>query len=385
MHITVKPTSFQCNLKCDYCFYLAKEEQFSYQPRMDEHTLKAFIKNYIDSAGDIVNFTWQGGEPTLAGLDYFRKVTALQQEYSGTKKINNALQTNGLLLDDEWCLFLKKNNFLVGISIDGPEHLHNRYRITGSGRGTFDKVMNAINLLKEHQVEFNTLTVINNYNVHYPLEVYEFLKKIGSRHMQFIELLETTHPNANKNHSLNEFSVIEFSVPPVRYGNFMSEIFKSWVKKDVGNIFIRQFESTISRVLGNGHTSCIFQEACRNNFVVEANGDVYECDHFVWPEYKLGNILSESLSSLESTQLTAQKQVLSRECQACMFKPLCNGGCPKHRINIGTGAKISYFCQGYKIMFGTMIPYLNAFVELSKHNIPLDNIMLIHDKIVSAP
>lgn len=384
MHITAKPTSYQCNLKCNYCFYLEKEEQFSYEPKMTDSTLKAFIENYIYSSGDVVNFTWQGGEPTLAGLDYFRQAVAFQQEFAGSKKINNALQTNGILLDDEWCRFLKKYNFLVGISVDGPEHLHNRYRVSGAGKGTFEKVMKAINRLTEYQVDFNTLTVINNYNVHYPLEVYEFLKQTGSRHMQFIELLETSEPNINFRQSSDDFSLIEFSVPSERYGQFISEIFKVWVKSDVGKIFIRQFESTISRVLGNGHTSCIFQEACRNNFVVEANGDVYECDHFVWPDYKIGNVFSTPLASLESTQLTAQKLVLAEECQTCLYRSLCNGGCPKHRISKGTSAKISYFCQGYKVMFGTMTPFLNAFVELARHNIPLDNIMLIHDKIVSA-
>ncbi|EGM2345321.1 anaerobic sulfatase maturase [Salmonella enterica] len=381
MHTTIKPTSYQCNLKCEYCFYLDKEEQFNYYPVMDDITLKAFIKNYIDSSANDVNFTWQGGEPTLAGLDFFRKAIVWQQEFAGDKKINNALQTNGIFLNKDWCSFLKENNFLVGISIDGPEQLHDRYRTTGSGKGTFKKVMAAISLLKEYEIPFNTLTVINNFNVLNPLEVYDFLKDIGSQHMQFIELLETTEPNINFNQKHNDFQPVHFSVLPVLYGRFMSEVFKAWVKKDVGKIFIRQFESIISRVLGNGHTSCIFQEACRNNFVVESNGDIYECDHFVWPDYHLGNVFDNQLISLETTRLTAQKQVLSQECRQCMYKPLCNGGCPKHRINKGTGARISYFCEGYKTMFSTMLPYLNAFAELEKHNIPLTEIMKIHDKI----
>ncbi|GLR09608.1 anaerobic sulfatase maturase [Mixta theicola] len=381
MHITAKPTSYQCNLQCDYCFYLDKEAQFTYPPQMDDRTLKTFIRNYIDASEEAVYFTWQGGEPTLAGLDFFRKAVGWQQQFAGHKKIHNALQTNGILLNDEWCRFLKEHHFLVGISIDGPKELHDRYRLTRSGRGTFEKVMAAINLMKKHQVEFNTLTVINNDNVRHPLKVYAFLKSIGSRHMQFIELLETSEPNIHFAHSPDTFRLIDFSVPSADYGRFMAEIFKVWVRSDVGSIFIRQFESTISRVLGNGHTSCIFQESCRNNFVVESNGDVYECDHFVWPEYKIGNIFADSLASLESTRLTAQKQILAQECQQCIYKPLCGGGCPKHRINKGTGAKISYFCQGYKMMFSTMLPYLNAFVELAKHNIPLDNIMSIYDDI----
>ncbi|ENP5333412.1 anaerobic sulfatase maturase [Salmonella enterica] len=381
MHITAKPTSYQCNLQCDYCFYLDKEAQFTHSPRMDDQTLKTFIKSYIDASGEVVYFTWQGGEPTLAGLDFFRKAVTWQQQFSGSKKIHNALQTNGVLLNDEWCRFLKKHNFLIGISIDGPEELHNRYRVTRSGKGTFQKVMAAIERLKEHQIEFNTLTVINNINVHHPLDVYEFLKEIGSRHMQFIELLETSESNISFTHSLDTFRLIDFSVPSADYGRFMSAIFKVWVKKDVGKIFIRQFESTLSRVLGNGHTSCIFQEVCHNNFVIESNGDMYECDHFVWPEYRIGNIASDSLNAMESTKLTAQKQVLAQECINCSYRPLCNGGCPKHRISGGTGARISYFCQGYKIMFSSMTPYLNAFVELARHGIPLEHIMLINNEL----
>ncbi|QBX79797.1 anaerobic sulfatase maturase [Citrobacter tructae] len=384
MHITAKPTSYQCNLKCDYCFYLEKEAQFSHHAHMDELTLKNFIENYINAGGKEVYFTWQGGEPTLAGLNLFRQAVTWQQHFAGKKKIHNALQTNGILLNDEWCLFLKEHDFLVGISIDGPQALHDQYRLTRSGKGTFDKVMSAINLLKKHCIAFNTLTVVNNSNAHHPLEVYRFLKSIGSQHMQFIELLETSEPNINFNAPADTFHLIDFSVLPSDYGRFMSAIFTEWVKEDIGKVFVRQFESTISRVLGNGHTSCIFQASCRNNFVLESNGDIYECDHFVWPEFKVGNIANAELSLLESSRLSAQKQVLANECRECVYKPLCNGGCPKHRITRGTEARISYFCQGYQMMFATMVPYLNAFVELARHNVPLDYIMSINDKIASS-
>lgn len=381
MHITAKPASFQCNLRCDYCFYLGKETLFHHHPMMDDLTLKAFTEAYIRASGDDVYFTWQGGEPTLAGPEFFHKAIAYQQQFAGHKKIYNALQTNGILLNDEWCRFLKKHNFLVGISIDGPQPLHDRYRRSRSGKGTFDKVMSAIERLKKHGVEFNTLTVVNNINVHHPLEVYKFLKSIGSCHMQFIELLEACPLDEQTGAPTEISSVADFSVPAKEYGTFMSEVFRSWVREDVGRIFIRQFESTLSRVLGNGHTSCIFQEACRNNFILESGGDLYECDHFVWPEYKIGNIHSTALSSLESVRLTAQKQHIARECQECVYRPLCNGGCPKHRINEGTGARLSYFCPGYKIMFTTMLPYLNAFAELARHGIPLSHIMNIAEQI----
>lgn len=231
MHVTAKPSSFQCNLKCDYCFYLEKESQFTHEKWMDDSTLKEFIKQYIAASGNQVYFTWQGGEPTLAGLDFFRKVIHYQQRYAGQKRIFNALQTNGILLNNEWCAFLKEHEFLVGISIDGPQELHDRYRRSNSGNGTFAKVIAAIERLKSYQVEFNTLTVINNVNVHYPLEVYHFLKSIGSKHMQFIELLETGTPNIDfSGHSENTFRIIDFSVPPTAYGKFMSTIKTMWVK-----------------------------------------------------------------------------------------------------------------------------------------------------------
>lgn len=381
MHITAKPTSYQCNIQCDYCFYLDKEKQFTHQPWMDDATLKTFIKEYIASSGDAVYFTWQGGEPTMAGLDFFRKAVAWQQQFRQHKKIHNALQTNGILLNDEWCRFLKEHDFLVGISIDGPQELHDRYRQTRSGKGTFEKVMAAIERLKQHQVEFNTLTVVNHINARHPLVVYDFLKSIGSRHMQFIELLETGTPNVNFGSYNDTFQIIDFSVPPADYGNFMSAIFKAWVKKDVGKVFIRQFETFVSLFVGNGHSSCIFQQACRNNFVIESNGDLYECDHFVYPDYKIGNVFHDPLATLESTQLTKQKQVLAQECLRCTYKSICNGGCPKHRINKGTDGKISYFCAGYKILFATITPYMNAFAELARHRIPLEKIMELAEQI----
>ncbi|EII1316185.1 SPASM domain-containing protein [Escherichia coli] len=292
MHVTAKPSSFQCNLKCDYCFYLEKESQFTHEKWMDDSTLKEFIKQYIAASGNQVYFTWQGGEPTLAGLDFFRKVIHYQQRYAGQKRIFNALQTNGILLNNEWCAFLKEHEFLVGISI-----------------------------------------------------------------------------------SENTFRIIDFSVPPTAYGKFMSTIFMQWVKNDVGEIFIRQFESFVSRFLGNGHTSCIFQESCKDNLVVESNGDIYECDHFVYPQYKIGNINKSELKTMNSVQLTAQKKRISAKCQQCVYKPICNGGCPKHRITKVNNETVSYFCEGYKILFSTMVPYMNAMVELAKNRVPLYHIM----------
>ncbi|AZN35689.1 anaerobic sulfatase maturase [Iodobacter ciconiae] len=382
MHITAKPTSFQCNIRCDYCFYLEKKSQFTHTSWMDDETLEVFIRNYISASSHDVYFTWQGGEPTLAGLDFFRRAVQLQKRHGKDKKIFNALQTNGLLLNEEWCDFFREHNFLIGISIDGPRDLHNTYRKNRAGRGTFDKVMSAIELLKGYKIPFNTLTVVNNINVNYPLEVYEFLKSIGSNHIQFIELLETTKPNIKFCDVPINFNVINFSVPSDQYGHFMAKIFKTWVTQDVGTIFIRQFESFISRVLGNGHTSCVFQSKCQDNFIIESNGDIYECDHFVYPDYKIGNINQNSLNNLHSEKLSKEKGVLARECRECDYLSICNGGCPKHRIKLGDGAGVSYFCNGYKILFSTMVPYLNAMVELEKNKIPLVHIM--DDRIANA-
>lgn len=349
---------------------------------MNDHTLSVYIENYIAAAGHSVYFTWQGGEPTLAGLDFFRRVTELQQKYRGGKRIYNALQTNGILLNDAWCQFLKAHHFLVGISVDGPEVLHDRYRRTRSGKGTFTRVMRAIDLLKQYQIEFNTLTVVNSVNARYPGEVYAFLKSVGSRHMQFIELLETSEPNIYPGTTpSSSFIVKDFSVSPVDYGAFMSSVFQEWVRADVGTVFIRQFESLISCFLGNGHTSCVFQASCRNNFILEANGDIYECDQFVYPQYKTGNIHESDIRLMESRQLTALKTELCRECTQCIYLPVCNGGCPKHRIHKVCGGTKSYFCKGYKIFFNTTTPYMNAFVELARQGISLVHIMDIAEQI----
>ena len=318
----------------------------------------------------------------MAGLEFFRRAVQYQAHHGQGKKIFNALQTNGLLLNEEWCEFLKLHDFLVGISIDGPRELHESYRKTRAGRGTFDKVIAAIEMLKQHEIPFNTLTVVNDINVMHPLRVYEFLKSIGSCHMQFIELLETTEPNVRFCEAPAEAKIVHFSVPAAQYGHFMAELFKAWVTKDVGKIFIRQFESFISRVLGNGHTSCIFQARCQDNFVIESNGDLYECDHFVYPDYKIGNIKRDEISHLHSDKLSRKKGILARECRECAYVPICNGGCPKHRIKPGDGAGISYFCSGYQILFVTMVPYLNAMVELERHKVPLVHIM--DDRIAQA-
>lgn len=387
MHITAKPTSFNCNIKCDYCFYLEKEALFEPQQpaTMSDELLESFIKHYIQSSDKDVYFTWQGGEPTLSGLSFFEKIINLQSKYAQNKIIHNALQTNGILLNESWGGFLKKHNFLVGISIDGPKELHNIYRITRSGKGTFDQVMAAIDLLKRHQIPFNTLTVINNENVKHPLKVYNFLKSLGTEHIQFIELLETETLSetaipiwlADKQRIS---TVSHFSTPAIEYGRFMSSIFQEWVAKDVGSIFIRQFESFLSCFVGAGHTSCVFQARCGDNLVIESDGTLYECDHYVYPSYEMGNI-QNGLDNLHGQQVDKDKKSLSQKCLQCDYLKICNGGCPKHRINTGNGAGVSYFCEGYQILFSEMVPYMNAMATLMENGHPAWKIMDIVDDI----
>lgn len=369
MHITAKPTSYTCNIGCDYCFYLEKETFFHKNPPfMSDETLELFIKHYIFRSGSEVYFTWQGGEPTLAGIEFFEKVVELQQKYSVGKQIHNAFQTNGILLNNKWGDFFKRNDFLVGISIDGPKELHDVYRVSKSGKGTFDKVMKGIEILNKNEVAYNTITVINNVNVYHPDDVYQFLKTLGTQHFQFIELLET---NTFAAESIpiwlvddNKISgVCDFSTPALAYGQFMGHIFEQWIKDDIGEIFIRQFESFVSCYIGNGHTSCVFKPDCGEEWVLEANGTLYECDHFVFPDYTIGNI-EKGLDDLFGEKVFRAKRKLAAQCKCCDYLPICNGGCPKHRVNVGKGAGVSYFCEGYKHLFSKMVPYLNAMTSL---------------------
>lgn len=388
MHFTIKPVSAACNLQCDYCFYQPKEASMLPRGKMSLETLEQFVKFYIVACpSDHVYFTWQGGEPLLMSKDFYRKAFALQQKYAAGKHIENAIQTNATLIDEEWCQLFKEHNVLLGVSIDGPETMHDTYRKDKHQHGTFAKVMHGIELVKKHNIPFNTLTCINHSNYQHPLEVYHFLKNLGSTFMQFSEVIETTPENCDFDHVTGDYQAKEFSLPAAAYGDFMGEIFKEWVAQDIGTIVIRQFESIISRTLGMGHLSCVFEDKCPDNFVLEANGDIYECDQAVYPKYKLANLqqlqaipFKEVLSStnqasacttiLNTQRLNRHKSNLSAECQSCKYLHLCNGGCVKHRINLSGGVPHTYFCAGYKKLFAIMTPYLNTMVYLEDNKIP---------------
>ncbi|MDR9830109.1 anaerobic sulfatase maturase [Vibrio sp. FNV 38] len=367
-HVMAKPSGSVCNIDCEYCFYLEKEKLYPERQknwRMDEDTLEKFIQQYIDAqSGDAVQFAWQGGEPTLLGIEFYQKVIQLCKQYGHNKKISHAFQTNGIVINDEWCQLFKENDFLIGISIDGPEDLHDTYRTNTSGRGTHNKVLDAIKLLKKHKVDFNTLTVVNDKNVRQPLRTYQYLKSIGSNFIQFIPLVEreTSDSATNDTWLINpdekHGKVTRWSVKPKEYGQFLNEIFDYWVKHDVGSVFVQQFDATLTTWLGQPSPICVFSPRCGHAFAIEANGDLFQCDHYVYPEYKLGNIHSNSIKAMNNSSEAIsfglnKSKLLNNKCRSCRYQFACHGGCPKHRFLSGPEGKLdhNYLCEGYYSFF----------------------------------
>ena len=384
--VMAKPIGPICNIGCKYCFYLEKEKLFPNNEnfKMADNILESYIKQYIESQNtQTITFTWQGGEPTLLGVNYFRKIVELQQTFSGGKTIFNCIQTNGTLLTDEFCIFLKENSFLVGLSIDGPPKLHNAYRVTKKGQPTYDNVINGLKLLKKHHVEFNTITVVNRVNSKRPIEVYEFLKKIGSTFIQFIPLVERL-PNEEakilgfdlamppKVDEDTRLPVTDWSVEPKQYGEFLSTIFDEWVKKDVGKVFVQLFDVALGNWSGlQPNSLCVFSENCGNAVALEHDGTVYSCDHYVYPHYRLGNISTDSLGDMISSEKQTsfgcdKSKTLPLYCRNCEVKFACHGECPKHRFirtPDGEGG-LNYLCSGYKKFFNHIRPQMNIMTEL---------------------
>lgn len=398
-HVMTKPTGPICNLDCKYCFYLEKERL--YPPgtdwRMAPETLESFIKQHIEahSVPEVI-FAWQGGEPTLLGVDYFRQAVALQKKYAGGKRIQNAFQTNGVLLDDAWCSFFKEHAFLVGISIDGPEALHDHYRVDRASKPSFKRVMRGLEKLKQHQVDFNTLTVVNRANQDHPLEVYRFLKEIGSLVMQFIPLVErlTDTPDplvmVSPEHR-GEAHVAEWSVQAEPYGRFLCAIFDEWVRQDVGKHFVQLFDITLESFMGMPQSLCWFRETCGAALALEHNGDLYSCDHFVYPENRLGNIMQEPLVSLiHSAQQHKfgqdKKDALPRYCLECDVRFACNGECPKHRfIRTPDGEEgLNYLCAGYLRFFHHVEPYMRFMAAMLKRRQPPAHVMRFAPELEAA-
>ena len=385
-HIMAKPHGAICNLDCTYCYYLEKENLYAAtgrEFRMADDVLENYIRQYIESQpGQNVSFAWQGGEPTLLGIPFFERVVGLQKKHANGKTIDNAFQTNGTLLDDAWGEFLVRNKFLIGLSIDGPAELHDAYRLDKGGQPTHARVMRGLSFLKKHGVEFNTLTVVNRKNSYHALEVYRFLKEIGSKYLQFIPVVEqlAKQPDANglvllKPYSRQESAVSDWSVEPLQFGRFLQQVFDEWVIQDVGRIYLQVFDVALESWSGSPQTLCVFAPTCGSALAVEHNGDVYSCDHFVYPDNKLGNILQKSLSSLVSSpQQTrfgnAKEFALPSDCRECDVRFACNGECPKHRFTTTASGEygLNYLCAGYKHFFHHIDPYMRFMAEELKRN-----------------
>ena len=393
-HIMTKPAGPICNLDCKYCFYLEKEKLYPETRHfaMAPEVLERYIEQYIlGQAGAEVQFAWQGGEPTLAGLDFFRAVVELQQKYGGGRAIHNALQTNGTLLDGEWAEFLAQNHFLVGVSIDGPRELHDCYRVDKGQAPTFDRVMRGIRLLKEHGVEFNTLTVVHRQNALQPLEVYRFLKEIGSGFLQFIPVVERKAAAPGPDGLVliqpsfaAAAEVTDWSVEPLTYGQFLARIFDEWVRRDVGRVFVQQFDVALESWMGMEASLCVFRPTCGSALAMEHNGDVYSCDHYVYPEHKLGNVMEGPLVELVSLPQQkafgqAKRDTLPRMCRECEVRFACNGECPKHRFLTTPDGEpgLNYLCAGYKHFFRHIDPHMRFMAGELRAGRPPANIMRI--------
>jgi uncharacterized protein len=357
-HIMLKPRGAICNLDCKYCYFLAKELLYpGSRFRMAEALLEEYTRQYIETQHvPEVTFAWQGGEPTLMGLDFFKLAVELQQKYCRPgMKIYNALQTNGTTLDNEWSAFFQANDFLIGLSLDGPRELHDYYRVDKGGRPTFDRVMGGLELLEKHKVEFNILTAVHAANAGRPLEVYHFLRdKVGTQFIQFIPIVERD----NKTGFQEGEKVTGRSVTGKQYGDFLITIFDEWVRRDVGRVFVQIFDVALAAWLGQPPGLCIFEETCGLAMAMEHNGDIYACDHFVEPTYKLGNIqetpMIELVASEQQRQFgLAKRDTLPTYCRQCPVRFVCNGGCPKNRIIFTPDGEpgLNYLCQGYKAFF----------------------------------
>ena len=391
-HVVAKPIGPICNLDCQYCFYLEKEKLYPSTHRwgMSPDVLESFIRQYIEAqAAPNVSFLWQGGEPTLLGVDYFRQVVALQQRYAGGKQIENALQTNGVLIDDDWAEFLAENQFLVGLSIDGPPEFNDSYRVDKAGRATFDKVIRGLETLNRHRVEFNTLTCVHRQNGDHGLEIYRFLKEVGSGFMQFLPIVERLAHQPTPEGLLRILpddpapaEVAPWSVGPLQYGEFLCEIFDDWVRHDVARHYVQIFDVTLENWMGITPSLCVFRKTCGSALAVEHNGDLYSCDHFVYPRYKLGNLMNRELGALVNSpeQVAfgqAKSDTLPRYCQECDVRFACHGECPKHRFTQTPDgeAGLNYLCAGYKHFFRHVAPAMDFMVRELRARRPPANVM----------
>lgn len=390
LYVMLKPVGALCNLACDYCYYLEKAKLYEHNPRhvMSDELLKRFTKEYIESQTiPQVMFTWHGGETLMRPLSFYKRAIELQKEYGQGRQIDNSIQTNGTLLTDEWCEFFRENNFLVGISIDGPQDFHDEYRRNKMGAPSFHKVMQGINLLKKHGVQYNCMAVVNDYNADYPLEFYRFFKEIGCEFLQFTPIVErlkkdNTSPTSLASAKDKEAELAPFSVSPKQWGDFLCAIFDEWVKEDVGKVFIQIFDSTLANWVGEQPGVCTMAKTCGHAGVMEFNGDVYSCDHFVFPEYKLGNIYNEPLATMmyseQQLKFGADKfDKLPSQCKECDVLFACNGECPKNRFSYDKYGEwgLNYLCEGYYKYYKHVAPYMDFMKKELLAKRPPANVM----------
>ena len=392
LYVMLKPAGAHCNLACKYCYYLEKNKLYPTAQRhlMSDEMLEQFTREYIEAQTmSQVLFTWHGGEPLLRSIDFYRKALSLQQKYAGGRRIDNVIQTNGTLLTDEWCEFFAQNHWLVGISIDGPQPYHDHYRLTAAGKPSWQKVMQGIKLLKKHGVEWNAMAVVNADNANHPLEFYRFFKENGCQFLQFTPIVErlTRHEDGRTLASLadkDEISLSEASVTPEQWGYFLCAIFDEWVRKDVGKIFVEIFDCTLANWMGISPGICAYSKECGHAGVMEHNGDVYSCDHFVFPEYKLGNIRDHSLidmlySEQQQEFSRLKHSSLPRQCKECDMEFACHGECPKNRFmkdKYGDSG-LNYLCPGYYHYYQHVAPYMDYMKQELMSQRPPSNIMKV--------
>ncbi|MFP5108425.1 anaerobic sulfatase maturase [Neobacillus sp. C211] len=390
-HILAKPTGPICNLDCKYCFYTEKEVYYpkNHSFRMSDDVLESYIKQYIDSQDtQEIIFAWQGGEPTLIGLDFFLKAVALQKKYANGKRITNTIQTNGTLLDDRWCEFFSAERFLVGLSLDGPEAIHDKYRIDRGGKPTFELVMKGISLLKKHHVEFNVLTCVTRHSAYKALEIYHFFKQQEIQYIQFIPIVEREVNEGAAELSLRhatppsflveeaQQTVTPWTVEPEMYGDFLIQIFNEWVLKDAGSVFVMNFEWALAAWIGIPSPICIFAEECGRAVAMEHNGELFSCDHYVYPEYRLGNITDGLLNSINHPAQLAfgrkKRDTLPSVCRSCQVRFACQGECPKHRFLVSDQNEpgLNYLCASYKKYFTHITPYMKIMKQLLQDGLP---------------
>ena len=390
LYVMLKPAGAHCNLACKYCYYLEKNNlyQNSHRHLMSDEILEQFTREYIEAQTmPQVLFTWHGGEPLMRSIDFYKKALELQKKYAHGKQIDNVIQTNGTLLTDEWCEFFAKNHWLVGISIDGPQEYHDHYRVTPAGKPSWEKVMQGISLLKKHRVEWNAMAVVNAYNAEHPLEFYHFFRDNGCQYLQFTPIVErlTEHEDGRTLASLaddREIPLADASVTPQQWGNFLCTIFDDWVRHDVGKTFVEIFDCTLANWMGVLPGICAYSKECGHAGVMEHNGDVYSCDHFVFPEYKLGNIREQSLIDMlygEKQQAFSRLKhtSLPRQCKECDMEFACHGECPKNRFEKDKYGEpgLNYLCQGYYQYYSHVAPYMDFMKRELLAQRPPANIM----------